>query len=313
MKYAIAVALFAALVVGGCGRKSNGGTQLAGLVTTRGLANAGDIRMIVYQPAGFGPLPMPSQMPLRGEPLKITAPSDVMAIFDAVNVPSGHAETRQARNNRLALIGRTGEVVVFGITTPTIYGCDITREHASAKLGPALISALKRAKIAKFALTSPVQSATYRNGAGASCPIQVTNRAMLYELLSHYSPLALKGNRRCRTDELRRHSRRVPHFITVRLARPDTFEAVVASRNQEWPPNVYDSSTRLEQVKFDTITVFHEGNGLVRLVFTDTQTNECLFSDPVGSLRLLKAAQGRNPPVYGPDLFDQVVAEMKKP
>lgn len=59
MKYTIAVALFAVLVAGGCGRRSNGGTQLASLVTTPGLANAGDIRMIVYQPAGFGHLPMP--------------------------------------------------------------------------------------------------------------------------------------------------------------------------------------------------------------------------------------------------------------
>lgn len=166
------------------------------------------------------------------------------------------------------------------------------------------------AGVVKFTPASPTQSVTLQSGVNASRPLHVSNPATLYELLSHYSPLALKGNRRCRTDELRRHSREVPHFIAVRLKRPDTFEAVVASRNQEWPPNVYDSSTRLEQVKFDTITVFHEGHGLARFVFTDTQTNECLFSDPVGSLRLVKEAQGRNPPVFGPDLFDELVSQI---
>ena len=75
---------------------------------------------------------------------------------------------------------------------------------------------------------------------------------------------------------------------------------------------MYDTSARLERVRFDTITVFSESNGLVLFVFTDTQSHGCLFADPVNSLKLVKEAQGRNPPVYGPDLFDGVVSETGK-
>jgi hypothetical protein len=122
----------------------------------------------------------------------------------------------------------------------------------------------------------------------------------------------LKGNRHCKADEIQQQKQKTPRYLLVKLTKPDAFDAIVAVKDSEWPPKVYDTNSRLERVSFDTITIFSEGNGFARVVFTNTRSNECLFTDPIRSLRLLKEAQGRNPPVYGPDLFDEVVSEIKK-
>lgn len=311
MKNIIIMPLAIALLTAGCAKKPGGSMQSSSFVASAGLANVADIGMIVYQPAGFGHLPMPQRMPLRSKPMLITASPDITAIFNAVSQPDGKAQTREARNNRLAFIGRKGQIVMYGITTPTIYGCDIAREQSSEKLGPALTTALKRAKVVKLTLTSPVQSVSYHNAGTVTRAVAVENQA-LQELLGQYSPLVLKGNRRCIADEIQRQIQKTPRCLSVKLTKPDAFDAIVITEESEWPPKVYDANARLERVEFDTITIFSEGNGLARFVFTDTRSNECLFTDPVRSLRLVKEAQGRNLPVYGPDLFDEVVSEIKK-
>ena len=269
-------------------------------------------RLVVYQSADYVQLPMPSTMPLRGQPIRITAQSDVAAIFDAVNHPDGKAFSGFARNNRLALVGEDGRIVMYGITG----NVDITRTESSTKLGPALAAALIRAQVVKLAPSSPILGLSYHDS-GTDRPLPSTaiakSKKPLLELLNCYSPLALKGNKHCGPSEVRDYAKRMPRFLTIKLAKRDSFGAIVATKEIQWPPDTYDTSSRLEQVTFDTITVFSESNGLTRFIFTDSKSNACLFTDPVNSLRLVKKAHGHNPRVYGPDLFNEVVSEMRKP
>ena len=258
---------FLCCVCAGCARRS-GGTRSDGLPQDTGLAGQSDVRMVVYQAAGFGHLPMPPQMSLRGRPRQTTAQKGVAAIFDAVNQPDGKAQTREARNNRLAFVARDGSVAVFGITVPTtVYGSDITAEHSSKTLGTALKAAMARASIVELAPVSPVQSVSYHDGSGSS-PLAtgVKNPAPLRELLACYSPLALKGNRPCKAVEVRKQAQRTPRFLTIKLAKPDALDAIVEAKDTDWPPKVCDTSARLEKLEFDTITVFHENDGLARFV-----------------------------------------------
>jgi len=271
--------------------------------------------MVIYQ-SGTGFLPMPSQKPLYWPPQEIAAQSDVAAILDGVNHPDSKAFTRFARNNRLAFVRNNGQVVMYGIAPGGFLGCDITRDESSKKLGPGLPAALARAQVVKFAPTSPILSVSYHDsGTDRQVPSAAIARSkkLLLELLNCYSPLALKGNKHCGASEVRDYAKRMPRFLTIRLAKPDSFEAIVATKEIEWPPDTYDTSSRLEQVGFDTITAFSESNGLTRFIFADSKSNEYLFADPVNSLRPVKEAQGHNPRVYGPDLFDEVVSEMRKP
>jgi hypothetical protein len=303
------------LLTAGCGKKS-GNTQLNGLLTSTNSVNTAGVQMVVYQVAGYGHLPMPQQQSLRGSPREITHKDDVRVIVDALNNPDGKAFTRIARNNRLALVGQNGQVLIYGIGGGMIQGCDITAHKSSTKLPSVLRTATARARIVVLAPASSIQSISYHE-AGSNRLEESTavakSQTLLKELFRCYSPLALKGNRHCEAHDVHNHAQRVSSFLTVRLSKPDAIDAIVATGDTEWPPEVYDTSARLEEFRFDTITIFSEGKGLARFVFTDTQSGKCLFTDPVKSLRLVKEAQGRNPPVYGPDLFEEVISEMKKP
>ncbi len=283
------------LLTAGCGNRPNG---------------AADIRMVVCQ-SGIGFLPMPPQTPLRWPPQQITAQTDIAAILDAVDHPDGKAFTRFARNTRLAFVRKNGQVVMYGIARGGLIGCDIAPDKSSKKLSPALMAALTQAQIVKLTLASPIKSLSYHDAGGATKSASTRNQA-LQELLGYYSPIVLKGNHRCKASEIQKQVKRTPRFLTVKLAKPDTFDAIVWTKESEWPPNLYDTNSRLEKIRFDTITIFSESNGLSRFVFTDTQSGECLFTDPVRSLKLVKEAIGRNPPVYGPDLFEEVVSTLTK-
>lgn len=302
-----------AVSISGCGEKPDAlsATQPTELVSANQV-NAKDARLVIYQVAGYGHLPMSPLQPLRGVPREITNQSDVQSIVDALNHPDGKAFTRMARNNRLAVVGQNGQVVMYGIGSYTNQGCDITAQDSSSKLMPALRVATTRARIARPTLASPAKSLSYHDTGGPTRSAYGNNQA-LQELLAHYSPLVLKGNRRCEASEIQTHARHTPRFLTVKLARSEAFDAIVMAKDSEWPPKLYDTSARLERVTFDTITIFSEGSGLARFVFADARSGQCLFTDPVNSFRLLKQAQGRNPAVYGPDLFEEVVSTLANP
>jgi hypothetical protein len=297
MKGTITVLLALAFVTTGCAKRP-------------GVAG---VRMVVYQRAGLGHLPMPWK-PLRGQPWEIISRGDVQAITDALNHPDGKAFTRMGRNDRLAIVGQDGRVTIYGITSPDpiVGGCDITPHQSSRKLVTALPAALARARVVKLALASPVQSLSYHDAGGTTRQAPANSRA-LQELLGHYSPLALKGNVRCDLNFVQDYSRRVLTYFEVKLSKPSTFEAVIVPKDMAWPPEVRDTSARLEKVEFDIVRVFHEARGSVRFVFIDSRSGNCLFTDPVNSLRLVKKAQGRTPPVYGPDLFDELASAATKP
>lgn len=299
------------LSISGCAKNSGSSGALPTGLMSANQVNKANVRMVVYQIAGYGHLPMSPLQPLRGVPKEITSQGDIQSIVDALNQPTGKAFTRMARNNRLAVVGQNGQVVMYGIAGYTNQGCDITAQDSSSKLMPALRAATTRAQVVKLTLASPVQSVSYHDAGGTTRSVSVGNQA-LQELLGQYSPLVLKGNRRCKMGEMRQLIQHTPRFLTIKLTKPDAFEAIVGAKDSEWPPNVYDTNSRLERVNFDAITIFSEGNGLARFVFTDTRSNECLFTDSIGALKLVKEAQGRKPPVYGPDLFDEVVSETKK-
>lgn len=299
------------LLTAGCGKRA-GNTQFNGLLTSANSINTTGVQMVVYQVAGHGHLPMPQQQPLRGLPREITRKDDVQVIVDALNKPDGKAFTRMARNNRLALVGQNGQVVMYGIGGSVIQGCDVTAHKSSTKLPSALRMATARAQIVTLAPTSSVQSIKEGSRRQFASIAVAKSQTLLKELFACYSPLALKGNRHCEARDVQNHAQRVPGFLTVKLAKPDAIDAIVSTEDTEWPPETYDTSARLEHVKFDTITVFHEDNGRVRFVFTDSKGNDCLFTDPVNSLKLVKEAQGHNPPVYGPDLFNEVISMLTK-
>lgn len=308
----MSIVMVITLSICGCGRNSvlSSGAQPSGLVTANQI-NMPGVRMVIYQVAGYGHLPMSALQPLRGAPRAVTSQGDIRSIVDALNQPTGKAFTRMARNNRLAIVGQNGQVIMYGIGGYTIQGCDITAQESSSKLMPALRAAITRAGVTKLTLATPIRSVSYHT-AGAVKPVS-PGHAALKELLGQYSPLALKGNRRCKAGDIRQLTQRSARFLTVELGRPDAFETVVVDKDVEWPPSIYAANAHLERVSFDTITILSEGNGLVRFAFSDSRSNECLSSDPVRSLRLEREAQGRNPPVYGPDLFDEVVSHIKKP
>lgn len=273
-------------------------------------------RMAVYQAAGAGPLPVSSLKPLAGQPRQITSRKDVQAIADALNHPDREGVSRMGRNNRLAVVSQNGTVVMFGITGPDpVCPCDVSTSQGSRRLSTALLSALAEAQHVTLAPASPISSLSYQgaNGSDQIAGVSLAKRAgLLREIFGCYSPLALKGNRRCGTREVQDYASRVPDHLTIKLVQPESMETIIETRLIQWPPEVCDRSARLTRVRYDTITVFHESGGQVRFAFSDSVRGRCLFTDPVGSRRCVKPASGRTPPVYGPDLFDEMVKDIRR-
>ncbi len=272
--------------------------------------------MVVYQSVGLGCLPISPKTPLRWLPFRITDQRDVAAIYDAVNHPDNKGMSIFWRNHCLAFVGQNGDVAMFVITTPSILGSAITFDRSSKKLGPTLRAAEARALVPKLALNSPVQSVAYHDLRGSrdvTPSVSRKNRRLLQDLLGCYSPLALKGNELCKSEDVQKFARRVPIFLVVKLTKADEFDAIVAQKKTDWETKTFDTSLRLQRVSFDTITIFRQYEGYALFAFTDSKSNKCLFTNPVISVTPLKVSRpvSRRGPVYGPDLFNQMISAMK--
>lgn len=324
MKHIMAITMITALLIAvgvGCGKGQNdtqphqnaqSDVSFRDSAADKEMAipSPSDVQMVVFQAADDwhtapgGPI-------LKGEPKSITAGDKIAAIVDAIKNPDGRAQTRFYRNTRLAIIAKNGGIVTFGITGATVFGCDITPHKSSKKLGKTLLEALPQAQVVRLELGSPIKDVSY-NEPGKKKQLDLkTVEKPLVELLKLYKPLVLRGNRRCNASDIVDHAKNYPEFITVKLAKPDSFDAVVVVQDASWPPETYNTNTRLEQVRFDTITIFDEIDDQVRFVFNDSAGNQCLFTAHMKSLRVVKEAQGRNPAVYGSDLFNDVVSTPK--
>jgi hypothetical protein len=288
---------FLAAVCTGCADKSG--------LLSGGPAGRSDIQMIVYQnQLGYW------------SPEQITQQKDIDAIYDAVNHPDGKSTSMMPRTHYLAFVKRDGSIILYA-TTPGLNGVDITADRSSKILGPALRAAEAQARTSRLTLTSPVQSVVYYDSHGnkdLTAAVSGGNRALLQELLGCYSPLTLKGNQLCKSDSVRSYMQKTPVFLTIKLAKPDEFDAIIAQKKTGWDLKTYDTSLRMQHVNFDTITIFRESAGYARFVFTDNKSNECLFTETVKSMTLLKSSRPltRRGAAYGPDLFNKVVSLIEK-
>lgn len=312
-----AAAVLSALA--GCGASG-------GLLQRAGIADPSDVRMVVFQGAGYGHLPMNPTYPLRGTPASTTDAAQIKAFYDAVNNPDGKAWTRQARNNRLAFVTKSGRVIMFGFgggRPVKGQGPDITAKHSSAALMTAMLG-VARAK-RQPAVLPKAQISSIRLNSGKQLtpadPQFAKSEALWLQLIGCYSPLNLKGNTRCSSQDLQASLRRAPQCLEVTLSKPARFEAIILPANATWPPDYYDSNGASQTIQYDRAyaldvpipnrAMFPNVSRLVRFAFVDSKTNDCLITDPIDPRRVAKKAHGRQPAVYGPDLFGEAVSAVR--
>lgn len=308
--------VLATAVLAGCG-------STGGLLERAGIASPSDVRMVVFQRAGYGHLPMNLTFPMRGQPAATSDAAQVKAFYEAINNPDGKAWTRDSRNNRLAFVTQDGQVIMFGFgggRPVKDQGPDITAEHSSSKLMTAM---LRLAHGKRQSVTIPgAQVLRIRLNIGRQITAGSTQfanaEALWRDLISCYSPLNLKGNLRCSMEEVRRHVRQAPQYLEVTLPKPAEFKAIVGPTSSTWPPSRYDTKSMFEDISYDHVYVLDvpvlspSMNRLVRFAFVDNKTGDCLITDPVDPRKLTKKARGRQPAVYGPDLFAELVSMIQR-
>jgi len=292
-----------------------------GLLQRAGIADPSDVRMVVFQGAGYGHLPMNPAYPLRGTPAATTDAAQIKAFYDAVNNPDGKAWTRQARNNRLVFVTKRGRVIVFGFgggRPVKGHGPDITAKHSSAALMTAMLSVARAKRQSAVLPRARISSIRLNNGKRLmpADPQFVKSEALWQQLISCYSPLNLKGNVRCSIQDLQGSLRQAPHYLEVTLSSPAKFEAIILPANATWPPDYYDRTGALNTIQYDRAyvldvpipnkTMFPNVSRLVTSAFADSKTGKCLFADPIDTRKVVKKAHGRQTAVHGRDSFGEM-------
>jgi hypothetical protein len=203
-------------------------------------------------------------------------------------------------------------------------GPDITAKHSSGELVTAMLALVRGKRQPMCVPGAGVSSIKVGNGKQitASSPQFPKAEALWKDLLACYSPLSLKGNVRCSLKDVQEQLGQTSQYLEANLARPADFKAVVVPPNTNWPPDYYDTSGAYETIKYDRVYALavplqggYSGNltRLVRFAFVDSRTDGCLLTDPVDPRKQVREPSGRQPAVYGPDLFAEVVGAVRMP
>ena len=238
--------------------------------------------------------------PLRFPPIKITDSAKIKAFYDAVRNAEQTKDNTSTRSDRLAFIAQDSRVVVFGVSralagSPVL----ITSTLSSAALSELLLQSSRGSSTPMRPEGLQLTRITYSDGnkdrslTMSSSKWAATSR-MCRELMSHFSPIALKGNLRYTRDDIAAfyYTGGLPNSLEMRLMDSVSVGAVVLpdyldwlsyrseAKERSWPPATFDSNGKLETITFDIVKVYLE-NGAVRFALLDSGNKKGLFSDPV--------------------------------
>lgn len=295
-------------------------TPSTGLLVSQGIPNPNQVQYVIYQTSTWT-TPQPQLFPLN-RPLMVTDRAGVAAFYDALNHPSGGLKPKTAPNARVGFVARSGRVVIFAVGG-SYRGC----VSCDADIATATRAAFASPGQRHFNATS-VPSGTlvslvhYRQG-GSAVTLKPGARFVRVEktwrqLLGTYNPLNLRGNVHCSPQELRRFLAWVPEYVEAKVKKPITYDAIVVPPGLEpnWPPLRGDKGSSLKTLEYDTVYVARlpeTRKQFVRFVFSSSATGDCLATDAVDPRAIVNYSAKSGQPIFGPDLFNQVVSELGKP
>lgn len=299
----------------GCNRVPTAG---AGLLVSNGVTSPRQVQYVVYQNSTWT-TPQPQLIPLQ-RPYRVADVAAIEAFYNALNNPSGGLLPKTASNSRLGFIMKDGRVVIFAVG-----GAE--SESAKADLSAALKLAFATTKQQQYDTTTvpvgQVVSLSY-TGKGRK-PITLTSgnrfsyaERVWRELLSTYNPLSLRGNIHFTQQELRRFLAWVPEYVEVKVKKPVSYKAIVVppDLDPKWPPSKGDNRSNLKTLEYDTVYVARlpeTRSQYVRFVFCSSAIGDCLATDAVDPRAITGYAGKFGQATFGPNLFDEVVYEIKKP
>ena len=297
---------------------SLGGCSGGGLVQRNGIGGAGDVQYVVFQTTVWT-VPQPPLYPMM-PPTRIEDRADIKALYDAMNHPKGALKLAVEPNGRLAFVTHDGRVAMFA------WGGDKTGcESCNANIGGLLGKAYTASKIKPNETVTPpgaLAQLTFHPGKQGK-PVSLRPGVRLAStdtswrrLLGTYAPLSLRGNVRSNQQELRQFLAWASTYLEARLDKPSSFEAIVVppDLDPKWPPPHGDDRARLEKVEYDTVYIARlpgTRSEFVRFAFVSSRTGDCLLTDAVYPKVIVRHEGFRG--IYGPDLFNEVVSEMRKP
>ncbi len=296
----------------GCGK-----TPSTGLVAGNGISDPKDVQFVISQSSTWT-TPQPQLFPLQ-RPHRITDGAAIKAFYDALNHPKGTLMPKTASNSRLAFVAKNGRVAMFAV------GGGEDCESCRADLSAAFRLALSSPEDRKFDETTvpPARLSRLEYHSGGSVitlarAVQLTKVEKPWtQLLGTFNPLSLRGNVLCNSPELKRFLAWATEYLEAELKKPVTFEAIVVPPDLDpnWPPKKGDSRASLRELECSKIYVARlpqTRSKFVRFFFV-LKTGDCLATDAVDPRAILNYSGKFGQPVYGPDLFEEVVSEIKKP
>jgi len=303
-------------------RASARSVTTTGLLHLAGLGDPRSVRAVIYHRSGWpgnaeetltgGSMVL---APFRLGPVHTSDARTIRALYEAVDNAHRVRASAGAPVDRLAFVARSGKVVVFAVgAAASGSGVWVGCCHLSTKLAPLLLAMARMHHTSHFSRLHISRAACSDGQRMVSHTPQATARwrhvvSLARALLGRYCPLTLKGNVRSGPQDASAlyFAEGVPRTLEVKLAKPAVVEAVVLpealNRLRQpsqpsaggWPPEVYDAAGRAEPVRFDTVSVYEETRGTVRLVLIDSATHKGILTDAIpvgGQFRQLRQAMG---------------------
>lgn len=282
------------LAIQGC--STSGSTSSSGLLSGAGLKDDSSVRLILVGNC------------------RVTDKAMIRDLYTAVDQPDRDYISRMARSRQIAFIGNNGRVAYLSYSDAG----DLTDKQASGRLMSLLGQVFRNPACRKpthipIGNLSSVQVKLPSKTAAISSQSNGRWKSVqqsTVKLLQQWSPNNLSGCKRFRQHEIDNLSSK---YIEVKLSRPMSFETLVVPRDFEWwpPPKSVETRTKFEKIKCETIRLISIKPETMQLAFNQAGTSDWILSSAVGTKEFLEyGPQGQSR--FGPDLFNELVSEMKK-
>jgi hypothetical protein len=287
----VIVALFVAQSCFRCGSSTSNG-----LLSGAGLRNAGSVRLVLV--AGR----------------QVTDETMIRDLYAVVEQPERDYISKLARNRQIAFVGRNGRVAYLSYSDAG----DLTDSRGSSSFMSLLwqvFSDTASQKPTHIPIDNLSHIRVQLPGKSTALSAESNERWRSIQqpttrLLQQWSPNNLSGCKRFRQRQIDDLSSK---FIEVKMSRPMSFETLIVPRNFEWwpPPKNVETRTRYEEIKCEIVRIISINPGVIRLAFNRMGTSNWVLSSVVGTKEFLGyGTQGQSK--LGPDLFQEVVSEIKK-
>lgn len=287
--------MFGCVLLVGC-NGSGAGSRSQGLLADAGLVSATSVRAVL----------------VGG--VCITDAAMIGQLYDAVNDPDRKWASKMARSRQIAFVSTSGQVAYLAYSEAG----DLTARQGSSKL----------MKLLRQVFNNPAYKHTTHVPVGKPVEVRVASNGVttvspksngrwssiqqpLIKLLKLWNPNDLKG---CQLVDGREIGSLSNRYIEVRLAQPVAFGTLIAPKDFKWwpPPQTVETRIRYNDFGCSTLRVLSTGSEKARLAFKLPGKSDWVLSQEISTKEFLGyGPQGMSQ--FGPDLFEEVVSEIRKP